>query len=101
MTVPTYEGIAAAADAVRLYMLTAPKTKIPEEVKKKVNPHVGTGSSPVDLVVNFTEAVYANADSVQDEAKEIASGCAILAEGYGFHGMNEKARGSKIASILS
>lgn len=95
----TFNGIAAAADAARNYFLLN-QGAFPEHVRDKIAAHAGTGASPVDLVVTFAEAVYANQGDVPAEAREIAGGCAVLAETFGFHGLNVDARGSLIASVL-
>jgi len=97
-----YSGIAEAADAARACIITS-GAALPEHVRDKVLPYVGTGSSPVDLVVHFAEAVYANREdaAVSEEAREIAAGCAVLAETYGFHGLNEQSRGSGLARELA
>lgn len=96
-----YDGLAAAADAARTWF-TMNQQELPEHVREKIAPYVGTGGSPVELVVHFAEAIYANrdADGVSD-AREIAAGCAVLAESYGFHGMNESSRGSALARELA
>lgn len=88
-----FEGIASAADAVREFYYSN-KADLPEHVTTKVQPYVGTGSSPVDLIVNFTEAVYANSGDRRGEGEkdlpaeglEIAAGCAQLINVEGFHG---------------
>jgi hypothetical protein len=94
-----YEGIADAADEARTAVLS--ENGLPPFVLDKLWSDTQTGSSPVNLVVHFAEAVYAApSDEVSDECKQIATGCALLAEQYGFHGMNENSRGSKIAAVL-
>lgn len=95
----TFNGIAEAADAVRAWFLLNPQA-LPEHVRPKVAAHAGTGASPVDLVVTFAEAVYANREEAPADARAIAAGCAVLAEGFGFHGLNLEARGSLIAVAL-
>lgn len=96
-----FTGIADAADAARNFMITNGAT-LPDHVRDKVLPYVGTGSSPVDLVVHFAEAIYANRDdeAVSAEAREIAAGCALLAESFGFHGLNQDGRGSALAAVM-
>lgn len=95
----TFDGIADAADAARNFMI-ANGGALPQQVRDKVLPYVGTGSSPVDLVVHFAEAVYANRAAAPAEAVDIAAGCALLAESFGFHGLNEDGRGSAIAAVM-
>lgn len=93
----TFNGIAEAADAARTAALSE---EAPPEVLDHVYKDTGTGSSPVDLIVHFAEAVYAHADLCDAATKEIAGGCALLAEQFGFHGMNEGGRGSALALVL-
>jgi hypothetical protein len=99
MAIGNFTGIAEAADEIRRHFLVNEEA-LPEHLANKIRPHVGTGASPVDLVVCFVEGVFANAADVSAEAKKLASGGAALAETFGFHGMNEAGRGSKIAQVL-
>lgn len=80
-----FNGIAEAADRVREFFY-ANKAALPPHVVSKVDPYVRTGSSPVDLIAHFTEAVYANRDSVPAEGMELAAGCANLIDQDGYHG---------------
>ncbi len=80
-----YDGIAAAADAVRRFFIKR-EDDLPEVVREKVEPYTGTGSSPVDLIVRFTEAAYANRETVPQEGLAIAAGCADLINRDGYHG---------------
>lgn len=95
----TFDGIAAAADAARRCLIMS-QTGLPVAIAEKLAPLTGTGTSPVDLICGFAEAVYANAGTAGAEAKEIAGGCALFAEAFGFHAMNAAARGTKIARVL-
>lgn len=94
----TFEGIAAAADAVRKFYYIN-EAVLPTHVKDKLQPYIGTGSSPVDLIVRFSEAVYANQVSVA-AGKDIAAGCALICEASNFHGMAENSRGYKMAQVM-
>lgn len=97
-----YNGIAQAADAVRAYLIANPAA-LPEPAQAKLASHTGTGASPVDLVVTFAEAVYANREDLtaaHEDAFEIAAGAAVLAETFGFHGLNKDSRGSRMAILL-
>ncbi|MBX9816069.1 MAG: hypothetical protein K2X76_15330 [Sphingomonas sp.] len=96
----TFDGIADAADAARRLIIIG-NTGLPDMIAEKLVPLTGTGASPVPLICGFAEAVYANSANVAAEAKDVAGGCAIFAEGMGFHGMNEGGRGSKIARSLA
>jgi hypothetical protein len=80
-----FDGIAAAADAVRRFYFRN-EDDLPEHVRKRLETHAGTGGSPVDLIVNFTEAVYANRADLPTEAMEIAAGTADVIQQNGFHG---------------
>ena len=99
---PSYQGIAEAADAARLHLLANPDG-LPSHILDKLLPDTGTGSSPVDLVVHFAEAIYANHEEagVGDTARGIAGGCAVLSEAFGFHGLNIDSRGSKMSQVMS
>jgi hypothetical protein len=94
-----YEGIADAADDVG--MAVGAEDGIPPFVLDKVYPYVIVGASPVDRIVYFAETVYANADDCSADVKDIAGGCALVCEMFGFHGMNVNSRGSKIAAVLN
>ena len=95
----TFDGIADAADAARALVISG-GTGLAATIAEKLAPLGRTGTSPVDLIVGFAEAIYANAGAATAEAKDVAAGCAIVAETYGFHQMNVEARGSKIARTL-
>jgi len=98
-----YEGIAAAADDVRRFFYIN-EAALPGHVADSLRPFVGTGSSPVDLTVRFARVVYANREdsAISDEAKEIASGCALLAGVNGFHGLGGDDRdGERMAGVLA
>lgn len=87
-----FEGIAAAADAVRRFYFRN-EDDLPEHVKARLATHVNTGGSPVDLIVNFTKAAYANRD-LPAPAMEIAAGTADVIAQQGFHGgLDGKAAG--------
>jgi hypothetical protein len=79
-----YEGLAAAADAIREFYYTN-KAELPEFVRDKIAGNIGQGNSPVELAVNFTETIFANRDVVPSEAMEIAAGVAMICHEHGFH----------------
>jgi hypothetical protein len=79
-----YEGLAAAADAVREFYYTN-KSELPPFIADRLKSAVGTGYSPVDLVVTFTELAYANREAFPKEGLEIAAGCAQIIHQHGFH----------------
>ena len=95
-----FEGIGDASTAVRNYLIKN-EAKLPDHLKERLSNLTGTGASPVDLVVNFVEAVYANQKEFTKEAKELAASSAVVAETYNFHGMADEQRGSKISKILT
>jgi len=80
-----YTGIAEAADAARSYFYVN-RESLPAGVADKLQTQVGTGSSPVDLIVAFTEATYANRVDVDPEMMEIAAGLGVIIVQFGFHG---------------
>lgn len=92
-----FDNIAQAADETRTWIILNG-----EDLPPVTTELAKTGVSPVDLVVKFAEIVYTNQDSPSytEEAKDIAAANAVLAEQYGFHGLNVDGRGTKIASVL-
>lgn len=84
----TFEGIAGAADAIRRFYFRN-EDDFPQHFRDKVSPHVGQGSSPVDLGAHFARAVYANRDELSDKVKkdalELAAGAADIFDRDGFH----------------
>jgi hypothetical protein len=92
-----FEGIADAADTARRYFLKN-EDELPEHIRTKLDPFMGTGTSPVDLAGAFTRAVYANPDSFDQVAKAIAAGIADRFDIDGFHGkLDGKAAGMRAA----
>lgn len=94
-----YDNIAVATEEARDW-ITINKNLLDEPVKTALTPLNSIGTSPVDTIVNFAEKVYANVDLFDEEAKDIAAGCALLAAQYGFHGLNIDNRGALMASVL-
>lgn len=94
-----FEGIADAANEVRNWIIRN-EEKMPVHLQERLAGLTTTGISPVDLIVGFTEAVYANPKGFPAEAEDIAAGAAVLCENFGFHGMAVDGRGSKIAAVL-
>lgn len=80
-----FEGIADAADQIREFFLTN-KAGFPGHVRDRIEGATRTGSSPVDLIVTFTKAVYANRDDVPADALPLAAGAADLIDQQGYHG---------------
>lgn len=96
-----FEGIAGAADAIRAFFYRN-EAELPQHFRDKVRPHVGQGSSPVDLGAHFARATYASADSLpaklKKEALEIAAGAADICDRDGFHAkLDGKAGGMSLA----
>lgn len=97
----TFEGIAGAADAIRRFYFRN-EDDLPQHFRDRVGPHVGQGSSPVDLGAHFTRAVYANRDALpakqKKEALELAAGTADIFDRDGFHSkLDGKAAGMSLA----
>lgn len=88
-----FTGIAEAADAAT-DAFNDYRADLPAHLVDKVRPHTRTGSSPVDLIVHFTEAVYANSGGrrakgekdLPKEVLEVAAGTANLINLDGYHG---------------
>lgn len=96
-----FEGIGQAAKAVtEFYILN--KEAMPSHIVERLDGNIGMSRSPVDAVVRFTEAAYANLDGELPEGMaELAAGCALLCEEMGYHDFGEAdERGSKIARAL-
>jgi hypothetical protein len=95
-----FAEIAEAADAIREFMILN-RDKLPQHIRDRVEPSTRQGSSPVDLAVNFTKAVYANRGEtgVTKEALAIAAGAADLIDMKGFHGRLDD-RAAKMALAL-
>jgi len=80
-----FQEIGEAADAVRRFFYVN-EASLPEHVTRRLATHVAQGGSPVDLIVNFTEAVYANQAKLGAEASLIAAGTADLINRQNYHG---------------
>jgi len=76
--------IGEAANAVRRFFYQN-EADLPEHITKRLQTHVEQGGSPVDLIVNFTESVYANRKALPAEASLIAAGTADLINRMGYH----------------
>jgi hypothetical protein len=98
MAIRQYDGIADASDDARMAVIG--EDGLSAFAIDKLYPDTLTGSSPVDLIVHFADVVYANFDGCSADVREIAAGCALVAERYGFHQFNVDSRGSRIAAIL-
>jgi len=94
-----FEGIADASTAVRNWLIIN-EAKLPDHLKDRLTALAGTGVSPVDLIVNFAEAVYANEKDFTKEAKELAASAAVTSEAFGFHGFAQAQKGTRIAKVL-
>lgn len=99
MPAQNFESPAQAADAIRRFYYQNEAT-MDEHVKAKLAPWVGTGSSPVDLMVNAAEVALAEPTLIPADVKPIFAGAAMFADNNGFHGMNKDSRGAKIAALL-
>ena len=94
-----FEGIADSSTEVRSWLIRN-EDKVPEHLADRMKSLTATGTSPVDLIVQFTEAVYANPKDFPKEARDLASGASVVAEAHNFHGFATDQRGSRIAKIL-
>lgn len=95
----TYEGIADAADAARSFFYQN-QGSLPAHVRDRIEPHVRTGSSPVDLITAFARSVYANREAVGPEGMVVAAGLAELINREGYHGrLDERAAGMRKALL--
>lgn len=97
--VPNYDGIAEASNAARDW-ISINKASLESVHAEALDALTRTGVSAVDMIIYFADRVYANPSDFPAEAKNIAAGCALFAEQWGFHGFNLESRGSKIAAIL-
>lgn len=95
----TFSGIMEGARAVQDYLFTG-AVGIPEDVNLMLRDLVGPTVSPVDTVVKTAEILYARKSEIDAEAAELASGLALLAETYNFHGLAIDERGSRMALAL-
>lgn len=94
-----YESLAHAANDAFAWF-TGNRGTLPEQVVEKLGPRLGYGTSPVDAIVGFTEAAFANLEAFDAEGKQIAAGCAQLIDENGFHGrMNGRAAGVRKALL--
>lgn len=96
----SFEGIGDSSTAVRNWLIRN-ADKVPEHLQERLSGMTGTGTSPVDLIITFTEAVYANQKDFPKEAKDLAAACADVAEANGYHGFDEDQKGSRISKVLS
>lgn len=85
-----YPDIGPAIADVRRFFYTN-QAELPPHIVERLEGDVGSGS-PVDLIVNFTEAMYANREAVPAEGLEVAAGTADLINRMGYHGrLDERA----------
>lgn len=94
-----FEGIHDSSTAVRRW-LTLNEARLPAHLQVRLARLTETGVSPVDLVVLFVEAVYANLEAFDDEARELASQAALVAETHGFSYLGQDQRASRIRRIM-
>lgn len=79
-----YSGIAEASDAARSFFIIN-RSELPAVAVDKLQTLVGTGASPIDLVVAFVEIAFANRGEVPVEMLEIAAGLGLVILQYGFY----------------
>lgn len=79
-----YSEIGEAADAVREHIILN-QNNLPEHVRERLVALTRTGSSPVDLIVDFVKAVYANSADFDTDTKRKTAAAAELIGMKGFH----------------
>lgn len=94
-----FDEIGSAADAVREHIL-ANQASFPEHIRDRLVGLTRTGTSPVDMVVGYTDAVYANRDSMDETSRAIAIGTADLIGAKGYHQALD-GRAFSVSSALS
>jgi hypothetical protein len=80
-----FMGIAEAADAARIWLIIH-SAELPEHLAERLIARTQLGNSPVDLIRDFTESVYANHANFSEEARDIAAACASLIDRDGYFG---------------
>lgn len=91
-----FDEIFQASLAVNRYFYVN-QSQLPEHIVPRIETHL-TGS-PVDLVVTFTRAIYANRSESSSVAKLLAAGCADLIHRKGYHDRLE-GRASLMSDVL-
>lgn len=93
-----FQGPFEARDALLNFIIdrTAP---VPSDVRDKLR-ELLLQPSPVAAVAEAVELIYARREEVPPELATIAADAAVFCASFGFHGLNEEARGSKIALVL-
>lgn len=97
----TFGGVSDAV--VQLNEYFGPnQAAIPEGVREMIRPLLGQTRSAVDAVVKVSEIVFANKEdpALPPELLSLAAASAVVAEAFGFHGMDEGSRGSKLSLAL-
>jgi hypothetical protein len=94
-----FEGITAAADAVNEWFWSR-KNSLSEELVGIIQPLLGPTKSAVDLVVKTAEEIYKRRDDLDGPTLQLAAGLASFCYLWGFHGMDEEARGQKMSLAL-
>jgi hypothetical protein len=92
-----YDSIVTAANDVDR-LLIKQEDAFPAHVLAALAPYAQRMGSDVDLLVNFTEAVYANQKDVPKQAIELAASTANLIDDAGYHErLGGRARGIAFA----
>jgi hypothetical protein len=91
--------IGDAADAIREHVIIN-RGEFPEHARDRLLALTRTGTSPVDMIVGFVRAVYANRDEVPTSTKRMAIGAADLIQMKGFYGGLDGNAG-KVSAALS
>lgn len=96
---PGFLDINTTAQAAAQEFLARPEA-FPGRVQTKLSQGISQNLSPVETIVCFAEAVYANLHTASPEAREVAAGCAELAAQNGYHQLDQDGRGQKMGQVL-
>lgn len=93
------EDFPAANQAINTWLMSGDANALPDELKGKLNTVLATPVMP-QRVSQFPELVYANAGDFSADAKALAADLCDFATSYGFYGLGEELRGTKISAVL-
>lgn len=94
------DNFSAANSALSNLMMMGKFAGLPDALSEKLMSVVNSPIQP-EKVANFLEVVYANADEFNDDVKAVAIDIGNFALGYGFFGLGENQRGSKMIAVLN
>ena len=99
MTDTPLTDIPATLRAIDTFMVEA-GAKLSDATKAAVL-DATSSVSPVDKIVKFGEAIFADIENVPDEAKTVAAQVIAFALTQGWHGLHIDARGSDMIAALT